>query len=107
MDASWRWYQNDEAGQICRLLEHVERFPSVVIKGSDGSPPRVGWAVEDDVIAKVKEVRGENTREFGVALHLGDCLEVPRRLGGVDADCDRPALRSRSWANKGSRRSQR
>jgi len=60
MDASWRWYQNDEAEpKSYRLLEHVERFPSVVIQGSDGKVIAVlAGPSEDDVIAKVKELRG-------------------------------------------------
>ena len=60
LDASWRWYQNDESEpKSYRLLEHVERFPSVVIQGADGKVLAVlAGPSEDDVLAKVKEIRG-------------------------------------------------
>ena len=60
MDASWRWYQNDEAEpKSYRLLEHVERFQSVVIQSADGKVLAVlAGPSEDDAIAKVKGTGG-------------------------------------------------
>ncbi len=59
MDASWSWHQNDEAEpKEKRLLEHVDKFPSVLIQGPDGKVLAVLAAPsEDDVIAKVREIR--------------------------------------------------
>ena len=60
LDAKWRWYQSDESElKEYRLLEYVERFPSVVIQSADGKVLAVlAGPSEDDVIAKVKELRG-------------------------------------------------
>ena len=60
LDATWRWYQSDESEpKTYRLLEHVERFPSVVIQGNDGKVLAVlAGPSEDDILAKVRELRG-------------------------------------------------
>lgn len=60
LDATWRWYGNDEAEpRSLGLLQHVDKFPSVLIQSQDGRiVATLAAPSEADVVAKVKQLRG-------------------------------------------------
>lgn len=60
LDATWRWYGNDESEpRSLGLLQHVDKFPSVLIQSQDGKiVATLAAPSEADVVAKVKQLRG-------------------------------------------------